>query len=100
MRRLRLIHPPQPGHKCFELRPSLSIVEIVTSAATHAVMVVTGLRFLAGNASRGRYDPTDPSSKLVRIGLSSRKSFWRYVRTKLAYQLRMLSNTWRAPHFR
>ena len=55
MRRLRLIRPPQLGHKCFELTLSPSIVEIVTSAPTHAVMAITGLRFLAGTASRGRW---------------------------------------------
>ena len=41
MRRLKLIHPPQLGHKCFELGLSPSMLQIVTCAADHAVMAVT-----------------------------------------------------------
>jgi hypothetical protein len=55
MQRLRLIRPPQAGHRCFELKLSPCIAEIMTSAATHAVMAVTGLRFLVGTASLGRW---------------------------------------------
>jgi len=66
MRRLRLIRPPQLGHKCFELKLSPCIAEIMTSAATHAVMAVTGLRFLVGTASLGRWGSQDLFIKLVR----------------------------------
>ena len=41
MRRLKLIRPPQLGHKCFELGLSPSIVVIMTSAAENVVMAVT-----------------------------------------------------------
>ena len=41
MLRVRLIRLPQLGHKCFEVKPSPSMVEIVNSRADHAVMAVT-----------------------------------------------------------
>ena len=41
MLRVRPIRLPQLGHKCFELRLSPSMVEIVTSKADDDVMAVT-----------------------------------------------------------
>ena len=64
-----------------------SIVEIVTSAATHAVMAVTGLRFLVGTASLGRWGSQDLFIKLVLRSIRHPARLWQYVRAKPAYQL-------------
>ena len=59
----------------------------MTSAATHAVMAVTGLRFLVGTASLGRWGSQDLFIKLVRRSSRHPAGLWQYVRAKPAYQL-------------